>query len=163
MEDQTKASSVTPVNRWPLYVALGLLVIFAAIFVIVFVSLSNNAGTQEAAGELTAETYMDIVTPLLANANPENAEVLLVQYDCAACHRQGVANNLAPSFVGMAERAAEARPPLTAAAYIYEAIVHPLEHTLGGYTGIMPQYYGSRLSDQELGDIIAYLLTPDAQ
>ncbi len=159
MQEQPKATAA----RWPVYLALALLVIFAVIFVLVFVNASGDTPEGTPVAELTSESYMDIVEPLLANADPERGEVLLTQYDCAACHRMGVANNLAPSFVGIAERAAVQRPPLTAAAYLYEAIIYPDVHVAGSYTGIMPQYYGTRLSEQELGDIIAYLLTPDAE
>jgi mono/diheme cytochrome c family protein len=64
--------------------------------------------------------------------------------------------------VGIAERAAARRPPLAAAAYIYESITHPTAYIVEGFSGAMPQNYPERLSERELGDIIAYLLTPDA-
>ena len=102
------------------------------------------------------------MTTLLQDADPANGASLIEQYECVACHRLAVANNSAPPFVDVAERAATRRPPLTAAAYIYESIVHPAAFVVAGYNTVMPQNFRDRLSDRELGDIIAYLLTPDA-
>ncbi|MBC8099359.1 MAG: hypothetical protein H7Y11_07945, partial [Armatimonadetes bacterium] len=56
------------------------------------------------------------------------------------------------------QRTATRRPPLTAEAYLYESILYPTAYEVEGYTGQMPRTYGE-LSDRDLGDIIAYLLT----
>ncbi len=148
--------------RWPVYVALFLLVAFAVIFVVEFIGASENPVRSEPAANLSADTYLDIVTPLLVDADAQNGETLLTTYECVACHRAGAENGIAPAFVGIAERAATRRPPLTAAAYIYESILHPTAYIVEDFSGAMPQNYPERLSDRELGDIIAYLLTPDA-
>ena len=144
--------------RWPIVVGIVLLVGFAIVFVIVFI-LASRPPENPPATELTADTYMDVVTPLLAEANAANGEALLTQFGCAACHITGAANNIAPAFTGIAERAAERRPPLTAEAYIYESIIHPTAYLVESYAPSMAQDYRERLSDSELGDIIAYLLT----
>lgn len=146
----------------PVYVALFLLVTFAVIFVIEFIDASENPLHSEPPITLSADTYLSEVTPLLENADPQNGETLLTKYDCVACHRAGAENGIAPAFVGIAERAAARRPPLAAAAYIYESITHPTAYIVEGFSGAMPQNYPERLSERELGDIIAYLLTPDA-
>ncbi|MBZ0293371.1 MAG: cytochrome c [Anaerolineae bacterium] len=156
----TKTAAAT---RWPVYVVLAMLLIVAAIFVVLFVQSSEPVTTNQPAEVLTSETYLDKVEPLLADAHPENGDALVVTYDCAACHRAGVANHIAPSFEGVAERAAERRPPLTAAAYIYESIIYPYAYEVQGFGGVMPHDYATRLSEDELGDIIAYLLSPDAK
>jgi cytochrome c2 len=146
----------------PVYVALFLLVAFAVIFAIEFIAASENSPHTEPAENLTIDTYMSDVTPLLTDADPQNGDALIDQYECAACHRAGAENGIAPSFVGVAERAATRRPPLTAAAYLYESIWHPNAYVVEGFSGAMPQNYAERLSERELGDMIAYLLTPDA-
>jgi cytochrome c551/c552 len=105
---------------------------------------------------------MDKVTALLQNTNPENGASLIEQYGCVACHRLGVASKVAPSFEGIAERAAARHPPLSAAAYIYESIINPTAYVVDGFQPAMPQNFSERLTDRELGDIIAYLLTPTA-
>jgi cytochrome c551/c552 len=102
------------------------------------------------------------VNGLLQNANADNGALLIEEYGCVACHRLGVASDVAPTFEGIAERAATRRPPLSAADYLYESIIDPAVYIVEGYQPAMPQNYPDRLSDQELGDIIAYLLTPTA-
>lgn len=150
------------VARWPVYVALLLLVAFAVIFVVEFIGASENTIGSEPASTLSAETYLADVTPLLEGADPRHGEALLTTYECVACHRAGAENGIAPAFVGIAERAATRRSPLTAAAYIYESILHPTAYIVEGFSGAMPQDFAQRLSERELGDIIAFLLTPDA-
>ncbi len=91
------------------------------------------------------------------------ADLTLVEtYQCIACHRIGAANGVAPAYEGIAARAAARRPPMPAASYIYESITNPSAYIVEGYVNSMIQDFAQRLSDQELGDIIAYLLTPEA-
>lgn len=144
----------------PVLIVVMLIVVFAA-FILFTLFNSSAATTDTPEAEATAD-YSDTVTALLANANPENAEAALVAYGCIACHRTGAANNVAPTFVGMAETAAERRAPMSAADYLYESIVHPGAYVVEGYANVMPQDLGRRMTEQELGDVIAYLLTPDA-
>jgi cytochrome c551/c552 len=150
--------------RWPVYVVIGLFVLITLIFLIAFVTTTESemAATPEATSELSANTYMDTVDVLLANADPESGALLVDQYGCVACHRLGVASKIAPAFEGIVERAATRRPPLSAAAYIYESIINPTAYVVEGFQPAMPQDFATRLSDRELGDIIAYLLTPAA-
>lgn len=149
--------------QWPVYIVLLLLVGVSALFLIEFITASGGAGGGHALETLTAESYLDEVEPLLAAADPARGSALIDQYGCGACHRVGVANNLAPSFVGLAERAASQRPPLTAPAYLYESILYPDAFKLEGYTGVMPHNYPTIIPDEDLGHIIAYLLTPEAE
>jgi cytochrome c oxidase subunit 2 len=120
------------------------------------------AAKQALPAALTENTYMDKVASLLGSANAENGARLLEKYNCVVCHRIGAENKIAPAFVGVAERAATRRPPLNAPAYIYEAITHPTAFVVKGFSPVMPQNFSELLSDRELGDIIAYLLTPTA-
>jgi hypothetical protein len=151
--------------RWPLLVVMLLFILMVAVVTLDFLTAneSMNSDALTPVTELTVDTYADIVTPLLENADPEKGALLVEEYSCVACHRLGVAAGIAPSFEGGADRAATRRPPLTAAAYIYESIVHPEVYVVEGYQPAMPQDYSDRLSDSELGDIIVYLLMPTAQ
>lgn len=151
-------------TRWPVAIVVSLLVLFTAVFVVAFISITQSEmqPAPEAPADLTADTYMEIVAPLLEDADPENGALLVEKFACIACHRLATQDNMAPYFTGIAERAATQRPPLTAAAYIYESIVNPGVFVLEGYQTIMPQSYHNQLTDRELGDMIAYLLTSDA-
>jgi hypothetical protein len=141
-------------------VLLGVVVL---VFVFELVHMGTANDSQHPAAALTGDTYKDRVSVLLQGADPYRGGRLIDQYECWTCHRAGAVNHVAPSYEGIAGRAAARRPPLTAAAYLYESIVYPMAYVVEGYSGAMPQDYGKRLSDRELGDIIAYLLTPDAQ
>jgi cytochrome c551/c552 len=148
--------------RWPVYVALALLLLVTAAFAAAFVMTTKSEIAQaEATPQLAADSYGDRVTALLEGANAENGAALVEQYGCIVCHRLA-GERIAPPFAGLSERAATRRPPLTAAAYIYQAITDPAAYMVAGYQPAMPQNYPERLSERELGDIIAYLLRPDA-
>ena len=152
--------------HWPLYLVAALLIItllaFGALFVADSVNYQETVHGDIPAEALTEQSYMDRVDVLLARADPTRGDELLARFDCVACHRAGAVNGVAPAFSGIAARAAERRPPLSAAAYLYESITRPQAHIVEGFVGAMPQDYAARLTDQQLGDIIAYLLTADA-
>lgn len=146
-------------NRLPIYITAVLIVVILVAFGFVLASVpseSNNDGDQP----VSADSYRERVDSLLSIGQPENAEAALVKYTCAACHRGESA--VGPLFVGIAERAATRRPPMPADAYIYESIIHPGAYVVEGYQNVMLPDIGDRISDQELADILVYLLTPDA-
>lgn len=132
----------------------------AILFVVAFAIESQTPA--ELTDNLTADTYKEEVAALLLDADPQAGSALIDRYECGACHRIG-ADRIAPSFVGIAQKAAERRPPLSAEAYLYEAIVYPAHFIVPDYPNAMPTDYATRLTQRELGDIIAYLLTADAQ
>lgn len=159
--DQVASPQMQP-GRWPVYIAMAILGIFGAIFLIELVGLSRGSGGT-ADEDLTATTYMDIVEPLLLNAIPERGAELVEQYGCQVCHGGDHAGRLAPDHALLPDIAAERRPPLTAAAYVYESIIYPGAFVVDGFQNNMPRIYGDKIPDDELGDIIAYLLMPKSE
>ena len=157
-------SSASKTARWPVYLVIGLFIIVTIIFLVAFTLTTETelAISPTAVSQLTADTYMDKVLTMLEGANATRGAALVEQFGCTACHREGAVNKIAPSFEGIAARAASRRPPLTAAAYIYESITNPMAYVVEGYNPAMPQNFAQQLSDRQLGDIIAYLLTPTA-
>jgi mono/diheme cytochrome c family protein len=136
-------------------------VIFVVIFLIEFVVASENNAPAATPTPMTAASYMDIVEPLLAIGIAENGKTLVeTQYECHACHISG-GGQIAPLFAGVATRAKSENPPLTATAYLYESIINPAAHVVTGFPNAMPANYPSRLSEQEMADILVYLLTLD--
>lgn len=149
--------------RWPVILVIGFFILITVIFVVAFVTATESEmAAMQSTPSLAEDTYAERVNSLLQSANGDNGAYLVEEYECIACHRLGVTSKIAPAFEGIAERAVTRRPPLTAADYIYESIINPTAYIVEGYQPAMPQNYPDRLSDQELGDIIAYLLTSTA-
>lgn len=110
---------------------------------------------------------LDVLVDLYGNA--QNGQVLFTTYyeqagfACATCHNvQGDAILIGPSLYGIRDRAATRVAGLSVADYIYASILHPKDYIVERWndqTAIMPQVYRDVYTDQELYDIIAYLLT----
>jgi cytochrome c551/c552 len=141
-------------------IAIILLVGAAVAFFVVLVTF-NPAASGIDGTSVAVTRYTQITDRLLAMGDPSRAEALLERHACTACHLMG-GERVAPGWANIAELAPQRRPPLSAAEYIYEAIVHPAVHLVEGYPASMPQDYGTRLSEQELADMLVYLLTPPA-
>jgi len=80
---------------------------------------------------------------------------------CVTCHslEPGVVL-VGPSHVGVATRAETAVAGESAADYLRKSIVDPNAHISDGFTsGVMYQNYATDLSEQEISDLVAYLLT----
>ncbi len=77
---------------------------------------------------------------------------------CSVCHTLDGSTVVGPSFQGYATTAAT-RTELSAEAYTYQSIVQPAAHTVSGFANVMYAQYGQKLSQQQLADLIAYLLT----
>lgn len=136
-------------------IGLVLLAVVASVFVVVFVVASEAPPAPPATGELDVEGQ---VAALLANADPSRGAALVVEKQCVNCHIYA-AGMAAPGWNGLAERAAERQPPLSAAAYLYESITAPQAYLVEGYAPSMPQNFKDTLTPEQLGDIIAHLLT----
>jgi len=151
-------------SRLPVYVVLAILLVVTAAFIAIFISATQSELQLqgEATAELTEDPYAERVAALLEGADASRGALLVEQYGCTACHREGAVNKIAPPFTGIADIAGSRRPPLSAASYIYESTLHPTAFVVEGFLPVMAVDYPERLSDQDLGDLIAYLLTPDA-
>ncbi|MGJ3238669.1 MAG: c-type cytochrome [Anaerolineae bacterium] len=100
----------------------------------------------------------------LPQGNAQRGEALFVESinttpSCSSCHALTEQSILGPGLAGYQHVAGERVEGLSADAYTYQAIVRPASHLVEGYGNLMYTEYGSRLSDQELADLIAYLLT----
>jgi mono/diheme cytochrome c family protein len=148
-------------SPWPAVIAVVVLLALAALFAGEMLQISTaESDAPPVEKTLTADSYSDIVATLLVDADVTQGEAMTKRYGCVACHAgAGAENKLAPLWPGVATRAATRRPPLSAAAYLYESIVHPGALEVDGYSGNMPIIYGQQIPERDLGDIIAYLLT----
>lgn len=147
-------SNASP-RSWSLIIVMSIIIVVSAAFL--FMMFNWQPPTADSVVDNEAELSAR-VTALLERANPANGEAVTVTYGCTACHVAGAPHGLAPAFAGVADIAATRHPPLTAAEYIYQSIVHPTAHIVEGFANSMPQDFATRMSDQELADVLAYLL-----
>jgi cytochrome c551/c552 len=154
-------------GRWPLIVVGLLFLLITGYFLYEFVDATGAEMAQRivtpAADEALAQQYQTEVDRLLVNADAGRGGQWVEQYGCIACHRLAGNTKLAPNWQGIAARAGERNPPLSAAAYLYQSVTQPEAFVVEGYLPGMPADYDSRLTEAQIGDIIAYLLTPDAR
>jgi len=143
-----------PARSWALIVVMSIVIVFTAAFMF----MMFNWQSPGSATGVDEPPLAEQVAAIMPNADPVRGEQHMTTYACAACHVAGAANHVAPPFTG-ADVAATRRPPLTAEEYLYEAIVNPGAYIVEGYPNSMPQDYRTRISPQEIGDMIAYLLT----
>lgn len=79
---------------------------------------------------------------------------------CSSCHALRAGGfSLGPVIAGVAERAATRKQGLTAEQYLHQSIVDPGAYVVAGYRSIMYPQYKEHLSEQDIADVIAYLLT----
>ena len=80
---------------------------------------------------------------------------------CRRCHSlDGSEFRAGPSLQGVSERAGERIPGMSAVDYLRQSIVSPGAYYVEGYTSKqMPMDYADRLSEEEINDLVAFLLT----
>lgn len=123
-------------------------------------SASDNLSTTAAVDPVLAGLPAPIVAAL-AHADPEHGQQLTLSNACIGCHNVNPAVQMTgPTWHNIANTAATRVPGESAGLYLYHSIIRPNQYVVPGYQpGIMIQTYQDMLSDQDLADIIAYLLT----
>jgi len=119
--------------------------------------------------EEPTEAPSDPIARLIASRDPADGEVLFNQmyaetgFACATCHHVDVDENLiGPTMLNIADTAATRVEGQSAERYLYNSIVHPNDYIVDGFVeGVMPANWSEVLSDPEIYDIVAYLLTLD--
>lgn len=84
-----------------------------------------------------------------------------VGFACATCHAvEGETVMVGPSLAGIAERAAERVEGMDAYEYIHNSILHPNDYVVEGFVeNLMPQTYAEVFTEEEIDQIIQYLLS----
>lgn len=80
---------------------------------------------------------------------------------CVSCHVVDQAENgglIGPSLQGYGDIAANRVDGQTAEEYTFYSIVRPAQHIVDGYSNAMYIRYNSALSQQQIADLIAYML-----
>lgn len=80
---------------------------------------------------------------------------------CSSCHSIEPGRTLTgPSLEGVAERAAERVPGMTAEDYLRQSILEPDAYVVESFSpGVMYQDFGGVFSDEDIDNLVAYLLT----
>jgi cytochrome c oxidase subunit 2 len=78
---------------------------------------------------------------------------------CATCHTTDGSPLTGPSFKGFSTTAGTRISGYTAQQYAYESITKPAAFVVSGYSNVMFGQYSQSLSQQQIADLIAYLLT----
>ncbi|GEM_PF-163778 len=77
----------------------------------------------------------------------------------STCHTLDEARLVGPGLAGVATRAETRIVGLSAEDYLYLSIVDPGSHIVTGYGDVMPAAYGSSLNEEQVGHLVAYLMT----
>ena len=124
------------------------------VFVLILTACGGNAveGTKEAAvGDASQGEELYQATVIGAASAP----------GCITCHslEEGV-TLVGPSHAGIGAKAAEVVQGLSAEDYLKQSIIDPDAHISEGYNaGAMYANYGRELTDQEIADLAAFLLS----
>jgi cytochrome c2 len=78
---------------------------------------------------------------------------------CSTCHQTDENMLVGPGMKGFSQRAGSRVSGETAEQYAQESITHPASFVVSGFPNAMYNQYGSKLSPQDIADLIAYLLT----
>jgi cytochrome c2 len=103
----------------------------------------------------------------VSQSDPEHGKQLFntffdqAGYMCATCHRVDSEEKLiGPGQLNVGVRAATRVPGQVAERYIYNSITNPQAFVVPGYPqNLMPQVYSKIFSEQDIYDLIAYLMT----
>lgn len=115
--------------------------------------VADETTTEDEA--VVAEAVGDVASGAALFANvPGNAP-------CSSCHYVDSDQMLVgPGMLGVGERAGERVSGEDAAEYLRNSILHPNDHVVEGYPAqVMPQNYGDSLSEEDINDLIAYMLS----
>jgi mono/diheme cytochrome c family protein len=78
---------------------------------------------------------------------------------CVGCHSLGSEQLTGPSLKGFGAVAGQRVSGLSAGDYAIQSILHPAAYLVSGYSNVMYNQYRDRLSQQQLSDLVAWLLT----
>jgi hypothetical protein len=87
-----------------------------------------------------------------------NIEGVRKNHACSDCHSLDGTQIYAPSFLGISERVTEQIEGMTVEEYLQQSIVNPQAHIVGDFPYEMPIEYGEVLTEEQISDLIAFLL-----
>ena len=148
-------------------------------------SVANQRETLVANQTATAAAMPTVDAASAADATPTAADVASVElpgdpalgqilfnsqqttaqgvWMCSQCHAVDANRLIGPGLGGLVDRAGTRVEGQTAVEYVHESIVNPQAHVVQGDPvypeNLMPQNYGEIFSEEDLNNLIAYLLS----
>jgi mono/diheme cytochrome c family protein len=111
--------------------------------------------TQAATPEATSQPAATGTTGPVGD--PAAGEKLFAS-TCSGCH--GATDGIAPALTGMGKRAATRIAGMSAEEYIRQSILDPSAFVVPGFQdNVMPKTFGQQLSQTDIDNLIAYILT----
>ena len=125
----------------------------------VFEPTAAPAGDAPAATAPPAAAPEPTAAPAALVGDAGNGETVFGVAGCSGCHSTGSNQIVGPGLSGMGATAETRVDGQTADEYLTTAIVSPNEFIVDGFSGIMPATFGDSLSEQEIADVVAYLVS----
>jgi cytochrome c2 len=159
------SSTATGRKRRPLLFILGGT---ALLFLCVLFACVANAAywTYKMSGSGAAEAPPVAIIRAESEALPagsaaDGEQLFTNEGGCPTCHSlQPGEQIVGPSLAGVSVRAATTRPGYSAEMYLYESIAYPNAYDAADFTNtIMPLNFKERFTSQQMGDLIAFLMT----
>lgn len=88
-----------------------------------------------------------------------HGEQLFTQQGCVACHSTGDDTIVGPGLAGLKARASDRVAGMSLEEYVHQSIVDPNAHVVEGFNPVMPPNFGDIMSEGEIDDLVAYLLS----
>ncbi len=114
--------------------------------------------------EVTAGLPEDFAAALAA-ADAANGQNVALTNGCVGCHSTDPAVTMTgPTWHNVGDAAVNRVPGESPALYLYQSITDPNAYIVPGYpSGIMPQIYADTIPQEDLADLVAYLLAQQGQ
>lgn len=125
------------------------LILFMLVILLLLVACGDETSTET--GQSAVQSGQELF----------QKDILAAKAGCKTCHslEPGV-TIVGPSLAGIASRAGERVPGLTAEEYIRQSILEPNAHVVEGFVaGTMPQDWGDGLTAEQIDQLVAYLMT----
>jgi mono/diheme cytochrome c family protein len=133
--------------------------ILASLTVLILASLACLAGAVGREG--SSDSYeLQTAFNELPDGDAANGGKVFDAQSCRTCHVDLSVGPLFPEDPPLGLVAETRRPGYSAELYLYESIVEPNAYIVPGFQdSIMPSGFGKSLSEQELADLVAYLVS----
>ncbi len=125
---------------------------------------SDNAETATQSS-VTTQASVNVGDPERGRQIWEDGGGVLSQMgSCSHCHsldgtENTVGHDIAPTWLGVSGRAGDRVPGLSAEGYLRESIVDPAAYIVEGYSDFMLKGFRFLLSEEDIDNLVAFLLT----